>query len=856
MIFSCVMLLGIGTVPAQEKPCLTQDDYSLWGTTQLYGASDDARWAAYHTRFENGKDTLTLQQTQTGKRYHYPQGASVLFAAGGLALVRDALATLYLKHLDSGSQQAFKNVKSYGLNADSSHLFMLQNDTLSVIRLTTNIKRVIPGVTAYTYNTTADALAYTVGLSNQNQVGVLHLSPKGSTNPIIAAESTGHVFANLVWSKRGGEIAFERHPLNVRGSGTKGTIGFYHLKGKAFFEFDAARHPDFPKDKIISCTFLKPLSISDDGSKVFFGIVADTIEEGNPIVDIWNTADKFIHPAKEEIRNWDAVAKVAVWWPATGRFYTPVHNDPATILTGDQKAVLSFDPGQYEPQNNFRGPVDITLTFLETGEQKKILEKWAYSPPYLQVSPMGRCILYQKGNHWWVYDITKDTHRNLTLAVADSGPGSGHQRAGTPALGFAGWSSDDTAVFVYSPLNIWKLDTDGSSAIRLTKSNGASIFRFASKPEGKVNMDGYAPQVIDTGGPIAVKEYAHAYTSFYTWQQKKGLTKIVTEAGEIANVIPCKTNKSWMYVFHNYQVAPTVRLTGKHTPKTVYSSNTQQEHFAWGRAELIGYEDSSGNKLKGILYYPAGYNPSRKYPMVVHIYETQSHGFFDYINPSLYNHTGFNITNLVAQGYFVLLPDITYQIGDPGYSALDCTRAAVQKTFETVPVEPNRVGLVGHSWGGYQTNYIISKTVMFKTAVAGAAITDLRSNYFTVAWNNYIPNYYQSESDQVRLGTGYYDNPELYIKNSPLSSADKITTPLLSWAGKQDKQVDVNQTIQLHMALRRLGKRNIMLLYPHERHVLMQKEHQEDLTWRTESWLAHYLKGEAEPSWCKADKLK
>ncbi|MXN91693.1 prolyl oligopeptidase family serine peptidase [Flavobacterium sp. Sd200] len=858
IILACCLLLGTASGFGQGKEHLTEKEYSLWGTTQLYAASGDARWVAYTTRYENGMDTLTLQHTLSAKQYRYPGGSSVLFGKGGFALVGDAAATLHLRYLDSGKQVAYKNVTSYGLSADASSLFMLQEDTLSVVGLKTNIRRVIPAVSAYSYNAAADALAYTLRTPDRSQVVVLHLSPSTRMEATTVAESGTHAYSNLVWSKGGGEIAFEQHPFTPSSVEAKGRIGFYHLKSKALFEFNPARQEGFPQRDIISCTFLKPLSISDDGSKVFFGIAAGALEAGNPTVEIWNTGDKFLYPAKEEIQNWDAVAKVAVWWPHSGRFYTPVHNHPTGMLTGDQRVLLSFDPGQYEPQNNFRAPVDITLTYLETGEKKTILEQWAYSPPYLQVSPAGGFILYWKENNWWVYDLNNERHHNLTggLPAFFYNPDFQHPSP-EPPFGFAGWSSDDAAVFLYDRHNIWKIATDGSNPLRITNSNGATTFRLVLEPAGKGNLDGYAPVVIDTRAPLAIKEYAAAYTCLHTWQQGRGLVKIATEAGEITSVIPDSTYKNWLYVFQNYQVAPTVRLKNAKQPiKTIYKSNPQQERFQWGRAELIEYKDPQENELKAILYYPADYDPNRRYPMIVHIYETQSRDLFAYINPSLYNHTGFNITNLLVQGYFVLLPDITYQIGRPGQSAQECTLAALRRTLEIVPVDPGRIGLIGHSWGGYETDYIISKTPMFKAAVAGAAITDFTSDYFSVVWNLFMPSYYKAEVDQHRLGKAYFEDPQMYQLNSPLSHADQITTPLLSWAGKQDKQVDIGQTIELHMALRRLGKKNIMLLYPGERHVLMQREHQADLTRRTESWFGHYLKGEAEPLWCKVDVIK
>ena len=138
---------------------------------------------------------------------------------------------------------------------------------------------------------------------------------------------------------------------------------------------------------------------------------------------------------------------------------------------------------------------------------------------------------------------------------------------------------------------------------------------------------------------------------------------------------------------------------------------------------------------------------------------------------------------------------------------------------------------------------------MFKAAVAGAAITDYVSGYLRVAWGLQKPNFWHYEFGQLRIGKSLYEDYPAYLRNSPIYHADKVETPLLSWAGEQDSVVHYSQSIEFYLALRRLGKINTMLIYPGEDHVLMEEKHQQDLTGRIEQWFDYYLKGEKRLEW-------
>jgi dipeptidyl aminopeptidase/acylaminoacyl peptidase len=318
-------------------------------------------------------------------------------------------------------------------------------------------------------------------------------------------------------------------------------------------------------------------------------------------------------------------------------------------------------------------------------------------------------------------------------------------------------------------------------------------------------------------------------------------------------MIKGNTASTIAYVEQDFDMPPAIMISsGAHTTKA-FQSNPHHYNYPWGKSELITYRNSKGRQLNAALYYPAGYNPEFKYPMVVSIYDRRANLVHNYASPSMENSDGFNAANLTSSGYFVLMPDIAYEIGSPGYSATDCVVSLVKEVLAKGQVDPARIGLIGHSYGGYETDFIITQTDIFAAAVAGAAITDLQSSYLYASWNYKKPNFWHYEYNQLRMGGSIFNNYLGFISNSPTYHAEKVKTPLLSWTGQNDMQVHYYQSIEFYLALRRLGKEHIMLIYPGQGHALADHTAQVDLTEKIEAWFGYHLKGDEKPQWCKAD---
>ncbi|HEY0866044.1 MAG TPA: prolyl oligopeptidase family serine peptidase, partial [Fimbriimonas sp.] len=256
-----------------------------------------------------------------------------------------------------------------------------------------------------------------------------------------------------------------------------------------------------------------------------------------------------------------------------------------------------------------------------------------------------------------------------------------------------------------------------------------------------------------------------------------------------------------------------------------------------------------GKPLGGVLLYPANYVKGETYPMVVYVYERQSNDLHQYIAPNPY--AAYNPQMLSQSGYFVLMPDIAYERKrHPGQSALECTEAALDAVLaKKLGVDPARIGIVGHSWGGYEAAFISTVSGRFAAAVCGSGLTDFASLYGNHYYKTGTPSSVIMEVGQARMQVPIWEDREAYLQNSAVWQAPKRKAPLLIQVGDKDDLVDWNQGLSLYNALRRLGKEAVLLVYRNEGHRLMGRANQKDYAARLRHFLDVYLKGAKPEPW-------
>jgi dipeptidyl aminopeptidase/acylaminoacyl peptidase len=260
--------------------------------------------------------------------------------------------------------------------------------------------------------------------------------------------------------------------------------------------------------------------------------------------------------------------------------------------------------------------------------------------------------------------------------------------------------------------------------------------------------------------------------------------------------------------------------------------NPQLDGVALSRTELVDYLDVDGNRLYGILYYPRGWEPGKRYPLVAEIYET----FFD----NGYNE---NMNLVTAQGWFGFRPSVHLEVGYPGEAWLKGVTAGINMLIERGLVDEDRVGVYGQSYGGYAVNLLVTQTDRFAAAVNVSGKVNIVS-FLGDSPRIATRNYNAAEEGQDRIGATLWEQPQKYIAHSAVMFADRIDTPLLLLSGEGDWNVPATNQREMYYALRRLGKEVVWVNYMNGGHGAGRASSPEDFTdhWsRMFDWFAEHF---------------
>lgn len=273
------------------------------------------------------------------------------------------------------------------------------------------------------------------------------------------------------------------------------------------------------------------------------------------------------------------------------------------------------------------------------------------------------------------------------------------------------------------------------------------------------------------------------------------------------------------------------------------STKTTYEYVEWND------EKDPGSKRGALIRYPKDYDKNKDYPVIVNIYEKMDYNQHHYNSPFVVSGMGFNVHHYTNDGYLIIQPDIKYEMGKTGKSATEYVLSAMEYLSDKLPIDKENIGLIGHSFGGYETNFVITQTPFFKAAVASAGISDIISFNHNMNWNTKQPDNWRMETDQFRMGKPFTDMPFEYLKNSPITHVGNITTPLLIWAGKEDFHANWHQSVEMFLAMKRLNKEVNLILYEGVNHTLPNDKVGEGASARVKQWFDYKLKNKEKPKW-------
>ncbi len=739
-----------------------------------------------------------------------------------------------------------------------------QGSDLIVYSLKTEDELNFGNVSEFAFDKKGNWLAWIVDAQDKAGNGIQAMNMEsGMIRPLDSSKAS---YKSISWTEKGDGLATLRGVEDKAWEDKLYTLVAWRMSSPEKIVFDPSKDSSFPKGMTISPN-RNPFWMADL-SQLAFGIhemrpkkkgkesaeekaepKPGDDEQDKPDMVIWHWKDKRLQPQQQVQENQDKnFSFLAVYRPAEKKFFKLADEELRNVsLTAESKFAMGTDVRNYELAGSLDGRrfEDVYAVNPQTGERKLAIKeaRWAFG-----ASPDGTHVLYYDDGTFYTFDLVNGKSYNVTKSInANFVDTEDDHNIVKPPHRPVGWSADSKFVLLSDGWDIWKAPAHGGEGVNLTGNGKRDKIKYQTRfrldPDEKgIDLD--KPQYFSAYG-----EYTKKGGVGVIQPGKAGIQMLRFDDAHYQSMLKAKNADVYLYTretaidFPNYY-STNARLENG---QRITDANPQQKDFAWTPGpRLIEYTSDKGDKLQGTLYLPANYQQGKTYPMVTYIYEKLTQGTNTYPAPGF---NGFSISVYTSNGYAVLTPDIVYKVNDPGMSAVWCLVPAVKAAVATGIVDPKRVALHGHSWGGYQTSFTVTQTNIFHAAIAGAPLTDMIAMYNAIYWNTGSANQPIFESSQGRFTSGPTENLEAYQRNSPVYHAKNVSTPLVILHNDKDGAVDFTQGIEYYNTLRRLGKPVVMLQYKGENHGLRKPENMKDYTVRMKEFFDYQLMDRQPPKW-------
>ncbi len=796
------------------------------GPVESYEVADEGGWVAYVPAEEEGADETEESEAEPAAGEPARQseaGESGTEAEGDSDDDKEDGSTLALLNLATGDETRYALVADYEFAEEAS-----------VLAFTTSTR---DGSGDGAYVVPLDDVTRRALLEGEGRYEQLALSKDGAQVAFLTDRGDVEADQPAFSLYRAGAPGWQAEPLAA--SGTDGLPDGWWV----------SEHGD--------------VRFSEGGTLLLFGTAPrpepeaedETLEEDRVTLDIWNWKDAYLQPMQlvqaEDERKRTYAAAVHL---DTGSVVQLGTIDVPTVRLAaetDAQHALGVTDRPYRQLLSWDGRYnDLYAVDLGTGEHRRIADKVGRFAR-AAISPAGKYAAWWNGaeRQWKVARL--DEGEPLTASAAVPHPVwnelDDHPHD-PPPYGSAGWTADDGAFLFYDRFDVWRFEPDSGRTVNLTAGAGRAAqvrFRHArTEPE----LDH-----IPKGETL--------WQAFHDKNKQGGFYRGRTdrEASPVEIVMADKSFRlrgkakdanRWLLTREDFGEFPDLWVTDGEIGdmKRVSDANPQQADYRWGSAELVEWTSNDGVELQGMLFKPDGFDSSEQYPLLVYFYERMSDGLNTWRTPRP-GSSSVSVPFYVSRGYVMFIPDIPYEIGYPGESALDAVVPGVLSLLDEGFIDRDRIGVQGHSWGGYQIAYMVTKTDLFAAAEAGAPVSNMTSAYGGIRWQTGMSRMFQYERTQSRIGGSLWEATSEYLHNSPLFYADKIRTPVLMMHNDDDGAVPWYQGIELFVALRRLQKPAWLLNYNGEGHGLRRDANRKDWAVRMQQFFDHYLQDAPAPVW-------
>ncbi len=743
---------------------------------------------------------------------------------------------------------------------------------LTLSNLATGATRNFANVVEYSVSRDGKLLLYTVSSKTETDNGVylVTLADTAAVPPVALMTGKGK-YVKLTWDREQSQAALmsDRDDVALKPAPKQPAFKLFRWARGETTAAEIALNVAAGFPATMQLSDKGTLAFSRDGKKLYVPAAlpakpskdadAIVVEEERVVADLWRWNDDYVQPiqrvraVQERNRTYRGV-----WDIATKRYVQLADETMRSVfMSDDGTRAMGADDRAYRRLSDFDGAyADLYVVDTATGKRTLSMKKMQGSGNIAptQFSPDGKWLIYFQDKQWHLLNTQDGTKRNISSAAKAAFHNEEQDTPGTKApYGAGDWLSDSSAILLYDRFDIWQFFVDGRPPQNLTRAAGRQAkIRLRLQPIEPVDIDDNE-RGINPNKPIVMRgesEETRAtgfYSASFTGAAKP--ERLIWGDSNYRYLGRAQDADVLVTTTSRFDQFPELAVTNSRfaAPRVVTTVGAQKDAFRWGTSELMAFRSAKGVPLKATLYKPDGFDLKKKYPLMVYIYERLSQNVHNFSNPAPSN--GVNPALYVSNGYVILMPDIAYTKGAPGQDAMDAVMPAIDALVKQGFIDEKAIGIQGHSWGGYQIAWMVTKTNRFRAAEAGAPVGNMTSAYSGIRWGSGVPRQFQYEKGQSRIAQSLQDATALYVAASPVFHVKKITTPLLILANDADDAVPWYQGIELFLALRRYNKEAYLFNYNGQLHNLRRRADQKDFALRMHQYFDHFLKGAAAPEW-------
>ncbi|MDZ7772251.1 MAG: prolyl oligopeptidase family serine peptidase [Balneolaceae bacterium] len=899
--FGTLLLLTLfcsGALQAQDRQ-LTFEDIMRWEDLSGEVISGNGQWLAYEVWPDRGDGEVRVRSVEGDTGYTLELGEDPAITPDGqwVGAYREVpfgaegddapVQGMFLLNTGSGDVQEIDSVSSFQFSEDGRWLAirrMLADSVseayddnghlgapLRLMNLQSGANEELSFVSDMAFDSTSTWLSYSVvdTSGSGNGLYLRELSGGGATHTAAAMEDA--LFDNLAWDHDTGRLAFTSAPLDSTYFSGTADLQLWSSDGMQTRTLVAGS--EVPEQWWLRSD--NDLEWTRDNNRLFFGVQnrelmeADLPGSGDSGEEDEGEADPYdmqeiLDEKSVDVWHWDdpliKTHERETWNQRKGQLYRAVyHLDtdeyvqlateevPDVEANHDPEVTLASSSMPYRKQMTWDGFYsDYYIMDLRTGEKTLITERLDGG---VELSPGGNYALYFRDKDWHLYDVGEESTQNLTDGMEVPFWDEDHDYPSpTPGYGVAGWIEGEEQVLVYDKYDIWSFDTESGEAANLTRDGRQRHLTYRIE-RLDYDRDYFAP---DERLLLEAFYDREKYEGLFSMRlDRRGTTELLGEPLNYEVGQQADDADRILFTKESYDLYPNIWVSEgmdfSETRQLTDLHDNLHADYNWGRAEIIQWTDVKGDTVRGAVIKPDDYDPDQRYPVMTYFYRFFSQRAYEFNN--ITNDDRPVLPQYVSDGYVVFLPDVHFTVGFPGPSSVKSLVPGILKLIDMGIAHPDKLGLHGHSWSGYQTAHIITETDIFDAAIAGAPVSNMTSAYSGIRWGSGLARQFQYEQTQSRIGGSLWEYPERYIENSPVFFADRIETPLMLMFGDEDTAVPWYQGIELYLAMRRLGKDAVFLQYHNEPHHLQRYGNRLDYAVKMKEYFDHYLRGMPAPDW-------